>query len=82
MLVSFEDRECPVTGKASSFPINRSSGSAFTPSNRSSNVTALNEPKRICTLSAVARQIFALAMADISPSKVMRPSVAVMFSNP
>ncbi len=54
--------ESALTGNDASLGMSCSSGSARTPSNRSSKVCASNVPSSIKTLSAVRSQRFAAAM--------------------
>ena len=57
-------------------------GSAFTPSNSSSNVRASNVPTSASTRSAVRSQRHARAMAEKSPGKVTRASATLSGSIP
>ena len=61
---------------------NSSHGRAFVFSNNSSNVSALNFPTFISTLSAVRRNTLALAMPSASATNVTLPSSTSVTSYP
>ena len=69
-------------GNASYLPMYSDSGSARIPSNSSSNVLAQNCPRTMHTLSAVERQMLALAQSSGEPLNATFPSDTAMSSPP